>query len=83
MLFPQIEALTGKKGIMDANIEQHHLFEPRLMELNEYASTATVETFDATKIKLLIERFGDVLHNHLKAEIPTCLRYSDIQVMLS
>ena len=58
---------------MDANIEQHHLFKLRLMELNEYTFITTVETFDATKIRLLIERFGDILHNYLKAEIPTLL----------
>ncbi len=29
-IFPEIEKLTGVKGVMDINVEQHHIFEKGL-----------------------------------------------------
>lgn len=73
MLFPQLEELTSNKGSMKGNIEQHKIFEPRLLELSEYATTTTAAGYDGSKVRSMIDGFGDALHSHLKAEIPTLL----------
>jgi hemerythrin-like domain-containing protein len=73
MVFPQIEQLTGKKSLMNSNIEQHKIFEPGLLKLDEYATTTTAVGYDATKVRSMIDGFADALYDHLKAEIPTLL----------
>lgn len=73
LVFPQLEAFTGKKGCMSANVAQHQLFEPGLHELADYAEKTSFSDFNAIKIRALIDGFAGSLQNHLKAEIPTLL----------
>ncbi|KAF7876409.1 hypothetical protein EAF04_001501 [Stromatinia cepivora] len=73
LVFPQLEAFTGQKGCMSANVAQHQIFEPGLHELAEYAEKTLVSDFNATKICSLIDGFVGALQNHLKAEVPTLL----------
>ncbi|KAF7956541.1 hypothetical protein EAE96_003877 [Botrytis aclada] len=73
LVFPQLEAFTGKPGCMSANIAQHAIFEPGLHELADYAEKTSVPEFSATKVRSLIDGFASALRDHLKAEIPTLL----------
>jgi hemerythrin-like domain-containing protein len=73
LVFPRLEAYTGKAGCMSANIEQHHLFEPGLKQLTEYATKTPVGDFDSVKLRALIDGFATALQTHLEAEISTLL----------
>ena len=73
IFFPDVEKLTGQKGIMEGNVEQHHLFEPGMAALKKYATQTTVEEYDATKLQAVIDSFGDILQQHLNDEIQTLL----------
>lgn len=71
--FPGIIEYTGDEHIMDANIEQHHGFEPGLKIFEEYLYAATPETYDGKRVKKLLEDFAVALVPHLSDEIPTLL----------
>jgi hypothetical protein len=80
--FPELEQLTGEKGLMDRNIEQHHAFESGLTTFDDYvkAVIAGKETFDGQKMVKIIDSFGSVLVQHLSDEIPTIVglrKYAD------
>ena len=73
--FPALEEMTGEKGIMEANVEQHHAFEPGLVAFKKYLDElqAGREKFDGAKVVELIDSFGEVLVQHLTDEIQTLL----------
>jgi len=73
ILFPQLEELTGQKGIMDGNIKEHHAFIPGLEALEKYANETTPETYNAEKLRSIISSFAMILQQHLHAEIETLL----------
>jgi hemerythrin superfamily protein len=72
-LFPEIEALAGEKGLMDANVEQHYAFHGGLHEFFEYveACCAGSEKYSGQKVVEMIDSFGKPLMEHLADEIPT------------
>jgi hemerythrin-like domain-containing protein len=72
-LFPQIEEITGVKGLMEVNVAQHHAFMEGLEAFHKYAKETKVEEYDGLKLKLLIDRFGGKLTKHLTEEIGTLL----------
>ncbi|CZT05035.1 uncharacterized protein RAG0_11270 [Rhynchosporium agropyri] len=78
VLFPEIEAETGEKGIMDGNIEQHHAFMPGLEAFKAYLSTSSFHpsTFSGTHLNNLIDTFARSLIVHLADEIPSLLELS-------
>jgi len=71
--FPHIEELSGEKGLMAGNVEQHHAFHDGLEALVEYvrAVSAKKEKYDGAKITKMIDDFGKALTTHLADEIPT------------
>lgn len=73
--FPAIEEMAGEKGIMEANLEQHHAFEGGLEKLRGYVDAVVKgeEKFDGKKVVGLIDGFGEVLMRHLEDEIQTLL----------
>jgi len=75
--FPEIERVTEEKGIMERNVEQHHLFEPGLKAWNKWCIACFERTgsekFNVTKFKQLIDDFAPALVQHLADEIPTLL----------
>jgi len=77
ILFPRLEEVTGQKGIMDGNIEQHHAFQPGLEAMAKYVNETTPETYDAEKLRSIISSFAMILQNHLHSEIETLLRMTD------
>ncbi|KFY35137.1 hypothetical protein V494_06177 [Pseudogymnoascus sp. VKM F-4513 (FW-928)] len=82
-LFPQIEERT-EKGLMEANVKQHHEFEAGVESFNTYLQslrTANNESsFSVPKLIAIIDSFAPALTTHLSDEIPTLLalrRYGD------
>ncbi|KAM6483684.1 hypothetical protein HDV62DRAFT_333116 [Trichoderma sp. SZMC 28011] len=71
--FPEIEAITGEKGIMDVNVEQHHAFDEGLKQYNAHLEDAGTGkgTYDGAKLKSIIDSFMPVLRQHLQDEIFT------------
>src|SRR5437667_11013154 len=58
--FPQIEKLTGEKGIMDVNLNQHHAFHDGLEAFVAHfrACLAGEVKYDGNKIIAMIDGFG-------------------------
>lgn len=73
--FPALEEMTGEPGIMSANVEQHHEFEPGLVAFKKYLDDlqAGREKFDGARVVALIDSFGEVLIQHLTDEVQTLL----------
>jgi hypothetical protein len=71
--FLKIGAVTAEKGVMERNIEQHHMFEPGLTALLNYSIMTSVEEYRAEDLRKVIDSFGDILQTHLHDEIDTLL----------
>ncbi|KAK3997762.1 hypothetical protein QBC44DRAFT_391905 [Cladorrhinum sp. PSN332] len=73
MFFPAVEKMSGIKGVMDGNIEQHRVFGAGLDNLKLYAEAvlADKETYEGGKVVEIIDGFGESLAKHLADEIPT------------
>lgn len=73
--FPAIERMSGEKGIMEVNVEQHAVFHGSLVELQEYleACRDAKETYDGNRLRSMLDGFGEALIQHLHDEIPTLL----------
>ncbi|KAH8903565.1 hemerythrin HHE cation binding domain-containing protein [Coniochaeta sp. PMI_546] len=71
--FPTVEAMAGEKGMMEANVEQHHAFHDPLEAFDQYiqAIAAGQDKYDGKKVVGLIDAFGPALMQHLADEIPT------------
>jgi len=68
VLFPEIEKITGEKGIMEKNIEQHHAFLPGLEAWIKYISECRKNEgsdFDAARFTQLIDGCAAQLTAHL------------------
>lgn len=75
LFFPAIERLSGVKGIMDGNVEQHRVFHDGVDELKacvEHMLNGKTK-YDGGKIVAIIDGFGSALTRHLADEIPTIL----------
>jgi len=73
ILFPKIESITGQKGLMERNVEQHHAFMGGLEEFQRLSKETGVEEYDGMKLREVIDGFGEELTEHLTAEIGTFL----------
>ncbi|KAI5461582.1 hemerythrin HHE cation binding domain-containing protein [Mariannaea sp. PMI_226] len=75
ILFPVIEQMSGKKGIMDQNIQQHGIFHEGLESYNRYihACLSGKDKYSGSKLNTIIDTFGHELANHLTQEIATIL----------
>ncbi|KAL1848700.1 hypothetical protein VTK73DRAFT_10089 [Phialemonium thermophilum] len=71
--FPAIETLSGEKGIMDANVEQHRAFHDGLTELRKFIDDCAAgrEKYNGRHVVELIDKFGPPLAHHLADEIPS------------
>ncbi|KAK4692248.1 hypothetical protein P7C71_g4919, partial [Lecanoromycetidae sp. Uapishka_2] len=72
-LFPAIERIAGKPGLMEQNVEQHHAFHPGFYAFRDYCRDTTVETWDAKVLMGIMDGFSMVLQKHLAEEIETLL----------
>lgn len=73
--FPTVENMTGVKGLMDNNVDQHKAFHDGMDSLKAFADAvvADKEKYDASRLVALIDDFGPALTQHLGDEIPTIL----------
>src|SRR5690348_15787501 len=74
-VFPDVEAMAGERGIMEANVDQHHAFTDGLGAFVAYVQEilGRKQRYDGDKAVKLIDAFGTVLVQHLHDEIPTLL----------
>ncbi|KAB5542736.1 hypothetical protein GE09DRAFT_1136345, partial [Coniochaeta sp. 2T2.1] len=83
--FPDIERITGVKGIMEENVSQHAEFTPGLDEFGRYVQDCLdkKQTFDSRKFTGLIDAFGPKLATHLAEEVGTLVELGkyDIQAV--
>lgn len=77
IFFPSIELISGVRGIMERNIEQHRVFTPGFGNFQEYSRTCLADDYDGQKIRSLIDVFAGSLTQHLHDEIET-LRALDV-----
>jgi hemerythrin-like domain-containing protein len=73
LFFPTVEEVTGVKGLMEKNVEQHHAFMSGLEELEKCVKSMKVEEYDGEKLRGIIDQFGGKLTAHLSEEIDTLL----------
>lgn len=69
--FPSIEQISGMKGLMAQNVEQHRAFTPGFDKFHEYVKTCKAKDFDGSKLRSLVEDFSEPLTRHLADEIET------------
>jgi hemerythrin-like domain-containing protein len=85
LFFPAVEEITGIKGLMEKNVEQHHAFMTGLEELEKCVKELKVEEYDGGKLRGIIDQFGGKLTQHLSEEIDTLLgleKYDGVAVEL-
>lgn len=70
-LFPSVERLSGVKGLMARNVEQHRAFTPGFDAFYEYSKTCAPKDYDGQHLRGLIEDFAEPLIQHLHDEIDT------------
>ncbi len=70
-IFPDIEKITGEKGIMDVNVQQHQAFEKGIEEYTAYVASVKEgkEKYEGARLKAIIDSFMPTLHEHLVAEV--------------
>ncbi|KAM0351709.1 hypothetical protein ACHAPU_002719 [Fusarium lateritium] len=81
-IFPEINRITGVPGLMDANIEEHHLFHEGLDVFRDYIGKVKKEEeeLDGEKLIKIIDSFMPILRTHLENEIETLVgleKYAD------
>ncbi|KAK7393861.1 hypothetical protein QQX98_013356, partial [Neonectria punicea] len=74
--FPYVEDATGKKGLMDNNLDQHRAFQVGVESFKAYIDgcVAGKQKFEGAKLTRIMDGFGEVLAKHLGDEIPTLLQ---------
>lgn len=73
ILFPAIVEMSGERGVMDQNIEQHNAFHQGLELYNNYIKSCLggTEKYNGSKLVAIIDGFGHELATHLDQEIST------------
>ncbi|RGP74487.1 hypothetical protein FLONG3_6046 [Fusarium longipes] len=82
LIFPEINRIAEVPGLMDANIEEHHLFHVGLDEFRAYVDKLRKgeDELDGRKLNGIIDSFMPVLRDHLENEIDTLVgleKYAD------
>ena len=54
-LFPAIERIAIKPGLMEQNAEQHHAFRPRVKRLRSYRRDTNLEGNNETTLREILE----------------------------
>lgn len=73
IFFPILEEMTGVKGIMEANSEQHDAFQSGLKTFINYVRRClSGETeYNSNELLQILDDFAPVMWKHLEDEIPT------------
>ncbi|KAF2259918.1 hypothetical protein CC78DRAFT_536757 [Lojkania enalia] len=82
--FPKIEHITGRKGLMDGNVQQHEAFHSGFHAWGQWLQDARSgkTEFDGEKCVALMDAFVAPLSTHLADEIPTLLALSQFGASL-
>jgi hemerythrin-like domain-containing protein len=79
IFFPRVHELAKEagevEGMMTRNVEQHHTFEPKMVEMAEWVEEVKQgrKEYDSKALLGLIDSFGPVLMEHLHDEIGTLI----------
>ena len=73
LMFPSFEKIMEKPGFLQANIEQHHAFEPGLNKLRDFTNDTKPDDYSFEVLQGIIQDFASGLQQHLREEIPTLL----------
>lgn len=73
VLFPAIEELAKKPGLMEGNHHQHDAFTPGLNNLLQSAQDTKPDDYSWNSLKAIIDGFATSLMKHLVDEIDTLL----------
>jgi len=73
--FPAVERLSGQKGLMTVNVNQHDKFHAQADDFADYAKAciAGTEKFSRQEVVKRVDSFAENLVTHLNDEIPTIL----------
>lgn len=73
--FVSVERMTGQKGVMDDNVEQHAAFSEGIEAFKRYLDVCAKRPgeFDGHKIVRMLDEIGHPLVLHLTDEVPTLL----------
>lgn len=78
-IFPEMEKVSGRPGLMDDPRHQHELFHPGMERLLGYCSATTPEEYRwEGGMKDIIDSFSKELTDHLYAEIDVMLKLNDL-----
>ena len=71
--FPEVERIAEKPGLMEENVAQHHAFYDSMYAMRDWIQECIdgKETYDAVRMRELIDVFAPVLRTHLSDEIDT------------
>ncbi|RDW64605.1 hypothetical protein BP6252_10256 [Coleophoma cylindrospora] len=71
--FPLLEEMTGVKGLLDINVQQHRLFDEGLKSFDLYVARVKdgSEKYDGAHVRQLIDKLAPPLFEHLAAEVLT------------
>jgi len=72
-IFPGFEKIIGKPGVLQVNVEQHHLFSGGLEDLLAYATSTSPKDYSGDRLRSIINGFAEPLCTHLHEEIDTLL----------
>ena len=80
-MFPGLEKLANRPGILSQNLEQHHAFEEPLQNLGDYVTKTSGANYDGMKLRSLWEALAPSLQKHLEEEPDTFwqLKGTDIE----
>ena len=79
-MFPKLEELAGKPGLLSANTEQHHVFERPLSRLYDYVTKTSQKDYDGATLRQLWDDVAPQLQHHLENEPVTFYQLKDAEV---
>jgi len=72
-IFPGFEEVAGKPGLLNANVQQHHIFSGSLEDLLAYATSTSPKEYSGQRLRAIIDSFSEPLCIHLHEEVDTLL----------
>ncbi|CZT11412.1 hypothetical protein WAI453_004524 [Rhynchosporium graminicola] len=76
--FPEIERVTGLKGLMSENLSQHKAMDKGMEAFRRYAETTSKEIFDGGHLRRVIDAFRKPYEQHQHEEIKTILELGNV-----
>jgi sterol-4alpha-carboxylate 3-dehydrogenase (decarboxylating) len=77
MYFPELEAATGIKGLMNENIAEHRLLDEGLDKFRKYAESTRKEQYSGDRVREILDSFASVFEAHMHAEIKAIVNLHD------